>query len=51
MVEKKFIAIVLVCVALSVGLIGTTMALDQKDKETANQNVIKSRDLKTKNLL
>ena len=33
MVEKKIISIVLVCVALAVGLIGTTMALDQKDKE------------------
>lgn len=33
MPEKKFVAIVLVCVALSVGLIGTVMALDQKDTE------------------
>ncbi|MCJ7722254.1 hypothetical protein MUO98_07625, partial [Candidatus Bathyarchaeota archaeon] len=33
MVEKKFMAIVLVCVALSVGLIGTVIAHNQKDVE------------------
>ena len=33
MVEKKVIAIVLVCLALSIGLIGTVMALTQKENE------------------
>lgn len=33
MVEKKFIAIVLVCVALSVAVVGTVMMLTQKDSE------------------
>jgi len=33
MVEKKLVAVVLICVVLSVGLVGAVMALNQKDNE------------------